>query len=174
MHTFYLTDAYASVRSHFGKMLRGEQRVLSECFTRHREGCIARAALFDVPLTKNSDGTEQVDNKVIEDNLALIHDLSVGLCFKIPTTLQFAKSLARLDVLYKFEMSRTSSRRAQLVWVQYEGEKIHHVLSTVNRRCARSRTSKNSQIEHLEGHLLENARHHRGPDRPAPPRPHNP
>ena len=115
---------------------------LQDVFARHRLRLKEQNVAFDVVLTKNKDGTEQVDNKAIAHNFDLIQDISLCTRFKIPTTLQIAKVLARVDSEAQYDLSRCQSKRSHMVWVQYESEKIHHVLSVVNRRCARSRTSK--------------------------------
>ena len=149
MHTHMPESAV--IFRHFAKMLRGEFKTLDACFARQHQRCIVKAASFDVFLSTNSDGTLQVDNACIEANYEIIHDLCVQTGFKIPTTLQLGRSLARLDTVNKFALSRTSSRNAHMVWVQYESEKIHHVLSSLIRRCARSRTSKHHKLNTLKG-----------------------
>ena len=112
---------------------------------------------FDVRLTRNSDGTLQADSKALEDNFDLLQDLCSVTEFRVPTTVAICRALAQVDRELEMAVSGCGSRRAHLCWVQDEAEKIHHLLSHLNRRCQRSRTSKFHRVNLLKKDVLEPA-----------------
>ena len=105
---------------------------------------------FDVRLTRNSDGTLQADSKALEENFDLLQDLCSVTEFRVPTTVAICRALAQVDRELEMAVSGCGSRRAHLCWVQDEAEKIHHLLSHLNRRCQRSRTSKFHRVNLLK------------------------
>ena len=125
-------------------------RSLNEVFHAHVQRLELANQRFDVQLTRNEDGTMQADSAAIERNYELLRDVCSCMAFRVPTSLELGRALASLDAseqLYNICGSR--SRRAHLVWVQEEAEK-YHLLSHVNRRCQRSRTSKFNGVNKLK------------------------